>query len=41
MFDGVWRALPGDEFLLASVTSRIDGALRPVGRPAPPQGLAV
>ncbi|MFK4580990.1 hypothetical protein ABIF83_004437 [Bradyrhizobium ottawaense] len=39
--DGVWRALPGDEFLLASVTPRIDDALRPVGLGAPPQGLAV
>ncbi|MBB4395270.1 hypothetical protein GGD62_004386 [Bradyrhizobium sp. ERR14] len=41
MFDGLWRALPGDEFLLASVTPRIGGALRPVGLGAPPQGLAV
>src|SRR3569833_3481182 len=39
--DGVWRALPGDEFLLASVTSRIGGAPRPVGLATPPQGLAV
>ena len=41
MFDGVWRALPGDDFLLASVTPRIDGAHHPVGLGAPPQGLAV
>ncbi len=40
-FDGVCRALPGDEFVLASVTSRIDDAACPVGLPAPPQGLTV
>ena len=30
-FDGLWRTLPGDEFLLVTVASRIDGSSRPVG----------
>jgi len=29
--DGLCRALPGAEFLLASLTPRIDDAVRPVG----------
>ena len=29
--DGLCRALPGAEFVLASLASRIDGAVRPVG----------
>ena len=30
-FDGVCRALPGDEFLFVTVALRIDDAVRPVG----------
>src|SRR6516165_2849273 len=30
-FDGLWRALPGDEFVLASVAPRIDDTSIPVG----------
>jgi len=37
--DGLCRALPGAEFLLASLASRIDDALHPVGLPAPPRQL--
>jgi hypothetical protein len=34
------RDLPGDEFLFATVISRIVGRARPVGPLSPPQGLA-
>ncbi len=40
-FDGLCRALPGDEFLLASVASRIGDAVCPVGLAASPQDLTV
>jgi hypothetical protein len=36
----VYFALPGDEFLFATVTLRITGRARPVGPLSPPQGLA-
>ena len=39
--DGLCRALPGAEFLLASLAPRIDDVVDPVGRSTPPQGLAV
>jgi len=39
-FNGFLRALPGDEFLFATVAPRIDGAvLSPVGPSAPPRDL--
>jgi len=37
--DGLWRALPGDEFLFVTVASRIDGSSRPVGPMEPPRKL--
>ena len=40
-FDRLWRALPGDEFLLASVASRIGSESEPVGSTSPPQSLTV
>jgi hypothetical protein len=39
-FNGFLRALPGDDFLFATVTSRIAWRPRPVGPISPPQGLA-
>jgi hypothetical protein len=38
-FDGLCRALPGAEFLLASLAPRIGDAVDPVGRSTPPQQL--
>jgi hypothetical protein len=38
-FDGLCRALLGDEFPLVTVASRIDDAVRPVGLAAPPRKL--
>jgi hypothetical protein len=38
---GVWRALPGDEFLLVTVASRIDGAALSVELTTPPRSLTV
>ena len=37
--DGLWRALPGDEFVLVSVASRIDDAARPGRVDASPRKL--
>ncbi|MGY4504397.1 hypothetical protein ACVWYH_008354 [Bradyrhizobium sp. GM24.11] len=37
--DGLCRALPGAEFLLASLAPRIDDAVDPVGRSTPPRQL--
>jgi hypothetical protein len=39
-FSRLIRDLPGDEFLFATVASRIVGRARPVGPLSPPQGLA-
>ena len=38
-FNGVLRALPGDEFLFVTVAPRIEGFARPVGPPKPPRDL--
>ena len=37
--DGLCRALPGAEFVLASLASRIDDVVDPVGRSTPPRKL--
>jgi len=38
-FDGLCRALPGDEFLLPPSLREFAGIIDPVGRPSPPQSL--